>query len=199
MHRGCHINYLVGALTRHHHVDFGGYGLLAKLELIDDARTFSKLFDFFPGAVVECLAWADGSAHRFPVRRCSVVAHIAFHHQIEVTHHLGYAEWTRQDAIGTGNTPWFACSHDAAILTPFDGIRGADIGASASRSACTPRERSAQIGCDPRIPGGSWNVLCASRTRNMHGHTPGNRCTATDRQKTPSQASRKFLQPMTYC
>lgn len=129
MHRGCHINYLVGALTRHHHVDFGGYGLLAKLELIDDARTFSKLFDFFPGAVVECLAWADGGAHRFPVRRCSVVAHIAFHHQIEVTHHLGYAEWTRQDAIGTGNTPWFACSHDAAILTLFDGIRGADIGA----------------------------------------------------------------------
>src|SRR5579884_1352641 len=129
VHGGRHIEMFDGTLAGHHHVYLGTDRLLAKLELIDGPRTGPQPLDLLARGVEQGATGTDGGTHRLEAGGGPIVAHVALHHQIELTHHLGNAERAGEHTIRAGDAARFASGHDSTIARAFDGVRGANIGA----------------------------------------------------------------------
>src|SRR5690606_23514181 len=85
--------------------------------------------DLLARAEEEGLAGADGGAHGLEADRGAVVAHVAFHHHLELGVHLGDAEGAGEHAVAAGDAAGLAGGLDDAVARALDSVGGADLGA----------------------------------------------------------------------
>src|SRR5690554_1205419 len=103
-------------------------GLVAKLEGIGRGGGGAKLFDLLARPPEKRLAGADRGAPGFEALGGSVVAHIAFHHQIGARVHLGHPERAGEHAVIAGDAARFSGGLDHSVGGALNGIGRANFG-----------------------------------------------------------------------
>lgn len=112
----------------HHETNFGADRSVPENEFIDGSASPAG-GDLFGGTVHEGLGWTDRGTHRLLADRSAVVAHIAFHHLINLGQVFGDSERAREDTVGASDAPGFERALHHSVRRSFDRIRGADGGA----------------------------------------------------------------------
>ena len=119
----------LGFLLGHHHVHFRRDRLIAELELVHRRAARSLFLEFVAGAEKERPTGTHARAHWVFPHRCTVVAHVAFYHQLEFGHHLGHAERAGQHTVVARDTARLLRRVHDALFILLDCVSGADFGA----------------------------------------------------------------------
>ena len=112
----------MSASFRHHDIDLRSDRLLTEDERIDGRTVRSHAGNLLACAIEQCLAGAHGGAHGFFAGAGTVIAHVAFHHEIILFLFFGYAERTGHHAIGAADTARGIGAVDHSEVILGDGI-----------------------------------------------------------------------------